>query len=249
MSKIIKFFDAHAHLDEIPNLDDEIKKAKEANIIGIIAVGCEPESNQLIFQIAEKYKGYVYPSIGLHPWDLKGIEEIGLKYLRKYVAKAIAIGEVGLDYRIDLSKEIQIKVFKEVAKIAKEYEKPLIIHARDAWRDAFSIVKEVDVEKAIFHWYSGPLDLLKEILKEGYYISATPAVEYQKKHIDAVVETPIERIILESDCPVVYRGVESRPIDVIRSARGVAKVKNLPLEVVAEKTLINVSKIFNIELK
>ena len=248
MSKKLKFFDAHAHLDEIPNIDYEIERAQKEGLVGIIGVGSEPKSNDIILSLAGKYKNYVYPALGLHPWDLKGIEEEGLKYLRKNVQKAVAIGEVGLDYKIDLNKELQKKIFREIVKIAKRYEKPLIIHARDAWRDAFSIVYEQEVPLAIFHWYSGPLDLLDEILKAGYFISATPAVEYQKKHINAIKKAPLDRIVLESDCPVAYKGIESRPVDVIKSAKGVANVKGVPLEEVVNRNLNNVRRIFNIDI-
>jgi len=246
---MLKLFDSHAHLDEILDLKKSIKEAKEAGVIGILAVGSDPESNKRVLEIAREYKGYVYPALGLHPWDLDvKVAEKGLVYLSKKVGECLAVGEVGLDYRIKLDKRLQVKVFSKVLKIAKENRRPVIIHARDAWRDSFKLVVEAGIEVAIFHWYSGPLSVLEEILETGHYISATPAATYQERHRRALKITPIERILLESDAPVVYRGLKSRPVHVTLSAKGVAEVKGLDLEEVVRKTLHNVTKVFNIDL-
>jgi len=246
---MIKLFDSHAHLEELPDLDESIKRAMEKGVIGIIAVGSDPESNERTLEISKRYKGYVYPAIGLHPWDLNAnVAEKGLEYLKKRVKECVAIGEVGLDYRIKTDKNLQVSVFSEVLEIARENQVPVIIHARDAWRDAFRLTVEAGVEVAVFHWYSGPLRVLMEILRAGYYISATPAATYQEKHRKVLKNAPLDRILLESDCPVIYRGLESRPADVFLAAKGVAEVKGLSLEEVAEKTLCNVTKVFGIEL-
>jgi len=246
---MLRLFDSHAHLDEIPDLEQSIEKAREACVVGILAVGSDPESNERTLEIARKYEDYIHVALGLHPWDLDvNVAKEGLQYLREKVEECIAIGEVGLDYRIRLDKQLQVRVFSEVLKIAREYGKPVIIHARDAWEDAFKLVVKADIEIAVFHWYSGPLHILENILEAGYYISATPAATYQEKHRRALRIAPIERILLESDSPVVYRGLESRPADVVLSARGVADVKGLSVEEVAERTLHNVVKVFGIKL-
>ncbi len=97
-------------------------------------------------------------------------------------------------------------MLKELLKIAKIHKKPVIIHSRYAWRDALSSVEEAEIEKAVFHWYTGTSSVLKEIVSQGYFISATPAVEYHEEHRRAVKEIPLERLLLETDSPSPMAG-------------------------------------------
>ncbi len=238
------FVDSHAHLDEIEGLDEAIDEAKTVGVVAIIAVGCDPESNEAVKELARRYLGYVYPAFGLHPWDFR---EDGVSYLEANIDGCIALGEVGLDYRIDLDKKVQIKAFRKVLELASRHGKPVIIHARDAWMDAFKLVHELGVEKAVFHWFSGPLELLDRIVEAGYYVSATPAVAYQRKHRMAIARAPLSRILLETDSPVAYRGVPARPRDVIETANGVAALKGIDMEEVAARCVDNAEKFFNLK--
>jgi len=245
---VVKVIDAHAHLEEIDNLEEVLKRAQAAGVIAVVAVGSDYSSNIQVLEIWEKYKNYVYPALGLHPWELDENYSKVLEQIRSEADKIVAIGEVGLDFKIKTSKELQIKAFREVAKLAIELDKPLIIHARDAWRKAFEVIVEEGVQKAVFHWYSGPLDLLTEIEKKGYYISVTPAIEYQRKHIAAVEKFPLDRILVESDSPVNYRGKIAEPADTLISLKGLAKVKNISIEEVAEKVLDNTIKFYSLKI-
>ncbi|MDP2960778.1 MAG: TatD family hydrolase, partial [candidate division Zixibacteria bacterium] len=171
--------DGHAHLDELNDLSESLKEAKEAGVKGIIAVGVNIESNKKILKIAGENKGYVYPALGYHPWEIKEEEmEKNLSFVRDHVMDCVALGEIGLDYKIKLKKELQWKIFGELLGIAYESSKPIIIHCRYSHHHALKMVKENKIRKAVFHWYSGPLGLLDEILALGYFISATPALIY-----------------------------------------------------------------------
>jgi TatD DNase family protein len=108
------------------------------------------------------------------------------------------------------------------------------------------MVKGGKIEKAVFHWYSGSLALLAEILTRGYFISATPALVYSPPHREAIKRAPMERILLETDTPVSYQGREARPKDVLVSLEEVAKLKNLNRSTVAEQTTANASRFFGI---
>lgn len=253
-----RLIDTHAHLEEIEDLEQAIAEAKSANVIAIIAVGSDYESNQKVLALAQTYEDFVYPALGLHPWNIKGAEvDRNLEFIEAHIDKAIAIGEVGLDYdkrvRARAGKDLQIYVLREVLRIAKTYNKPVTIHSRYAWRDSLSLVEEAQLEKAVFHWYTGTPSVLREITRQGYFVSATPAVEYHEEHRRAVKEIPLERLFLETDSPVVYRRgtefeYESRPAHILRALTGVASLRGINEAQLAEVTTSNALKFFCLQI-
>ena len=239
--------DCHAHLDEVDNLTEALQEARSAGVRGIIGVGVDVESNKKILKIAEENEGYVYPALGYHPWQMKeeGVEE-NLSFIRDHIQECMALGEIGLDYKTKVKKDLQWKVFGELLDIALEHSKPIIVHCRYSHRRAFETMKGKGIQRAVFHWYSGPIDLLVEIVNSGYFISATPALTYSPPHQEAIKKAPLERILVETDCPVSYQGKESRPKDVRISLNEVGRLKEVALEVVANQTTANVSSLFQI---
>ena len=144
---------------------------------------------------------------------------------------------------------MQKRVLNEILEMATAHKKPALIHSRYAWRDALDLVAEAQLEKAVFHWYTGTSSVLRDIASLGYFISATPAVEYHDEHRRAVKEIPLERLLLETDSPVVYRRgsefeYESSPADVIRSLRGAAGLKGVSEAEIAEVTTANALRFF-----
>ncbi|MBS7611260.1 TatD family hydrolase [Candidatus Bathyarchaeota archaeon] len=241
--------DTHAHLDEFENLKSILDKARKVGVAAVIAVGSSLETNLKILNIGGEFRRYVYPALGAHPWNLTSDDVEGnFKLIEEKIDKAVAIGEVGLDFWVKTDRNLQVKVFKRVVELSVKYGKPLSIHSRGAWSEAFEIVKSMGVEKAVFHWYTGPENVLNEILDSGYYVSATPAAQYSRYHIEAVKRAPLERLLLETDCPVVYKGVRSDPSSVVETARAVSSIKNTPVDEVAEKTTRNAVKLFKIGL-
>jgi TatD DNase family protein len=207
--------DVHTHLDELDNLSEALQEAKIAGIKGIIGVGVNVDSDKKILEIAEENHGYVYPALGYHPWQMREDEvEENLSFIREHIDKYIALGEIGLDYKIKVKKDLQWKVFGELLDIALEHDKPIIVHCRFSYRKALEMVVGKGIKRSVFHWYSGPLDFLEEILNNGYFISATPALVYSPPHQEAIKRAPLERILLETDSPVSYQGKEARPKDV-----------------------------------
>jgi len=254
---VYRLIDTHAHLEQIESLDQALIEAKAANVIAIIGVGSDYESNQKVLELARIYKDFVYPALGLHPWNLE-ISEIdrNLEFIESHIDKAVAIGEIGLDYhkrlRARVEKDLQQRVLKQVLTIAKRYNKPVIIHSRYAWRDSFDLVEEAQLEKVVFHWYTGTSSVLRDIVSQSYFVSATPAVEYHEEHRRAVKEIPLERLLLETDSPVIYqRGsefeYESRPADVLRTLRGVASLRQVNEAEIAEVTTDNALKFFDLQ--
>ena len=251
-----RLIDTHAHLEEIENLEPVLTEARQAGLVAIVAVGSDCESNQKVLQLAEDYKDFVYPALGWHPWNIKESQiDTNLEFIETHIDKAVAVGEVGLDYhkkvRARADKGLQKRVLRELLKIAKTHKKPALIHSRYAWRDALDLVEEAQLERAVFHWYTGTSSVLRDIVSQGYYISATPAVEYHEEHRRAVKEIPLDRMLLETDSPVVYRRgsefeYESRPADVIRSLRGAAELKGVSEAQVADATTANALRFFGL---
>jgi len=240
--------DVHAHLDELDDLSEALQEAKTAGVKGIIAVGVDIESNKRILQIAKANQKFVYPAFGYHPWQIKEEEvEENLSFIRDHVEECVALGEIGLDYKIKVKKDLQQKIFEDLLDIAHEFNKPTILHCRFSHRWAFEMVKEVGIKRAVFHWYSGPIDLLDEILNEGYFISATPASVYSPPHQEAIKRAPLDRILLETDAPVSYQGREARPKDVRITLKEVVRLKGLDPSVVSEQTTANASRLFQID--
>jgi TatD DNase family protein len=239
--------DSHVHLDELPDPDQAVREAREAGILAIVAVGMDLSSNTKILDLARRYPGYVYPAIGYHPWKitLSGVRE-NLRFLQEHLDEACALGEIGLDYKIEVERELQHLVFQDLLDLAWRKNKPAIIHARRAHEDAFEMVRRNDLRKAVFHWYSGPLDVLKRLLLEGFAVSATPALAYSPKHQEAIAVTPLKQILLETDAPVRYQGFESRPAFVTQSLAEVARIKRLDPEEVATRTNQNAREFFGI---
>lgn len=250
---LYRLIDSHAHLEELENLDSSIDRAKQNGVVAIVAVGSDYQSNNRVMEIAAKYPGFVYPALGLHPGLLhqavSSLEQ-QLQFIEDNLYQAVAIGEVGLDYHkrvlSNTGKDHQHQVFTTLLSLGQQHRKPVIIHSRYAWRDSFALTKAAGVELAVFHWYTGPSNVLREILDAGYFVSATLAAEYHAEHRRAMKEVPLEKLLLETDCPVVYRGHRSEPAGVTRSLQAAAEIKGLPVDVVAERTTQNAVSLFGI---
>jgi TatD DNase family protein len=256
---VYKLIDTHAHLDELKNLDLALEEAKKAGVIAIVAVGSNQQSNIETLEISQKHRDLVHPALGLHPWQLAnlGPSEIddNLRFVEQNIASAVAVGEIGLDYdkrvRKVAPKELQQEVLGRLLNIANKYAKPAIIHSRYAWRDALSLVQNVGIDRAVFHWFTGFSSVLKDIIDGGYFVSATPASEYHEEHRRAIKEAPLRRLLLETDCPVTYgreARYESRPADVLRGLKAVSQLRCVEEATIAEWTTKNAIEFFSFDI-
>jgi TatD DNase family protein len=189
----------------------------------------------------------IYPAVGYHPWSItpEGVED-NLAFIRENLAGCVALGEVGLDYQAKVKKKVQQEVLAALLDLAARENKPVILHTRFSQPRALRMVKEAGIARAVFHWYSGPLEVLQEILAEGYFISATPALAYSPPHQAAVQAAPLSRILIETDAPVVYQEKVSEPADLVVSARELSRVKGIELSQVIETTTANARDFYNI---
>ena len=254
---MLKVIDSHAHLDELENLESALNKAKEAGVVAIVTVGSNHQSNLKVMSISDSHPDLVYPALGLHPWELGNLDSHGinltLKFIEEKISQIVAIGEIGLDYDKRVikvaPKELQKETFKCILALARQYTKPVAIHSRYAWKDSFELVKEAGIEKAVFHWFTGFSSVLKDILGAGYLISATPAAEYHEEHRQAIKETPPDKLLLETDCPVTYgRGnrYRSQSADVIISLKAAAALKGIDESAIALQTTHNAIEFFHL---
>ena len=259
---MLKVVDAHAHLDELSDLEAKLARAASLGVAVVVTAGSDVESSAFSLEVGRRVEGLgvrVYGAIGLHPWSLRGMRadqvEEALRFVESRAQEAIAIGEVGLDYWLPEAREegpmreLQRRVFARQLRAAKRAGKPVVVHSRGAWRDCLDMVKEADVE-ALFHWFSGPLDVLDELISCGYYISATPAIDYSAEHIDAVRSAPLNRILSETDSPVKYKGRfnrEAEPADVVEVVRMLSSMKGVSVGEAARITASNASSLYGFE--
>ena len=182
-------------------------------------------------------------------WKGRDLEQ-DLAFVEKNLGRAVAVGEVGLDFRLKESRKDpshrkrQEDLLRRLLSLGRDLSKPVIIHARGAWEECLRLLLEEQISKAVFHWFSGPLEILRDLLHHGYLISATPAAHYSEKHQSAIREAPLERILLETDCPEIYEGRRSEPADVVRTLQAVARIKEIPESEVANVTTKNAVSVF-----
>jgi TatD DNase family protein len=244
--------DTHSHLSSFSDVNSVIVNSQKNGVKAIISVSGNFESSKKVLKIARNYPNYVFPGIGIHPSEvLKEDLMKVLDFVDKNSNKVILIGEVGLDYSYPLAvkgstRKKQIKVYKSLLSIAKKFGLPVSIHSRLAYSDAFNLLIENGPKNAVFHWYDGPLDILNRILDEGFFISATPAIEYSKNHRLVIENTPLERILVETDCPFYLRSLRRRnePSDVILVLKELAKIKEQDLNEVIKISGMNSVKLF-----
>ena len=149
--------DGHAHLSEIEELAGPIARAKRAGVAQILAVGMDMASNRRTLALAEQYGGMVLPAIGYHPWNIK-IEEMEatLAHMDAHLGRCVAVGEVGLDYKIKVKKALQREVFAQVLHLANSHRLPVIVHARYShrrWRPVRIIGKPSDMPPLKGFWW------------------------------------------------------------------------------------------------
>jgi TatD DNase family protein len=230
-----RVIDSHVHMDGLGDADAVIHRAREAGVDAVVAVGGSVDSSAYALRLAERYRGYVFPGVGVHPSEaLKVDHGEAVRFVREHAVEASLVGEVGLDYsypfaRGEDARERMRMLCSGLVEVAAETGLPVSVHSRSAYRDTLDIMRRHDVGAAVFHWYDGPLDTLRLILDSGYYVSATPAAEYSKGHRAVLAEAPVERILVETDSPVHLRrlGRRSEPADVWLTVHALAGIKGM----------------------
>ena len=254
-------FDSHAHLnDERFNEDREelINSLKSNGVELVLNPGACIETSKSSVELANKYD-FIYAAVGVHPHDVGDMTEEDIETLRKLATendKVMAIGEIGLDYYYDNApRDIQKQWFKRQIELANELKLPIIIHDRDAHGDTFEIIKNTKSPEigCVLHCYSGNVELAREYIKMGCYISIPGTVTFKnnKKTVEVVREIPLEYLLIETDspymAPVPHRGKRNDPSMVQFVADKIAQEKGIYYETVCEATKENAKRLFNIK--
>lgn len=257
----LALIDTHTHLT-FPEFDEDrqevIARAWEAGLECLIAIGAGVgmAGNDKAIRLAES-DDRIYATVGVHPHDAGQMGKDWPARLLKLSQhqKVVAIGEIGLDYyRRHSEPEVQKKCFRQLLEAAKQAGKPVIIHDRQAHNDVWRIIDEVGLPEAgcVFHCFSGDVGLAKKAVKAGYYVSIPGVVTFSnaRKLHEVVAEIPVERMLLETDCPYLapepYRGRRNEPAYVVEVAKKVAQIKGLAVEDVARVTTLAAQRFFDL---
>ena len=247
-------FDSHSHYDD--EGFDEIRdcllnELPNNGVCGIVTCGCDKASCQKAISLAEKYD-YIYAAVGIHPDNISTgttVQDIRLLAESKNV---VAIGEIGLDYFHNAeNKTEQIKLFEEQILLAKELDLPVIVHDREAHADTLEILKK-HKPKGVLHCFSGSVEMAAEILKLGMYIGIGGVITFKnaKKLPDVVKILPMDRMLLETDCPYLapepFRGKLCHSAMIYYTAEKIAEIKDIFLNEILEKTAENSKKLFGL---
>lgn len=251
--------DCHAHLDFYGNdnhIDEIIERAAKSGVELIISISDTPQSSRKTVKIAKRYET-VFASIGIHPQEASLFNEEVAEQIYKLAKdkKVCAIGEIGLDYyRESCQKSVQQDVFRAQLKIAKDLDMPVIIHNREAEDDALTILKEESFppDKTVLHCFSGSADFTKRVLREGFYISFSGNITFQRSEEldETLLSVPNERLLLETDspflAPVPYRGKTNEPAFLSVIGEYISKIRGSESEELADIIRTNVGNLFNI---
>lgn len=244
-----QLIDGHAHLNEIDGIQPVLDRARASGVVRIVAVGMDMASNRRTLELAREYPKMILPAVGYHPWSIDPTQvDEALAILSTQLPACAALGEVGLDYKIRIKKPLQWDVFGRVLALAAKCKKPVIVHSRYSHDRCHRMVLAAGIEKAVFHWYSGPLDVLERIVADGYYVSCTPALAYSTHHQAAIRQVLLERILIETDCPVAYRGRISEPAHLTDTLAHLSHLRGLPLAEAARITSANAREFLGIRV-
>lgn len=251
--------DTHVHLD-FPkfhnDFDQVLQRAEDSGVEAMICIGIDEQSCFRVVDLADDYS-HIFATVGIHPHDAQNVSRRYLLFLEDLakLPQVVALGEMGLDYFKNYSPHhVQQQVFREQLQLAAKINKPVIIHCRDAYEDLLKILVEENIQQVggILHCFSGDAEIARRSLDLGLYISFAGPVTYPKsaKLREAVQEVPLDRILLETDCPFLapqpVRGKRNEPAFVKYVYEEVANLKNISTTELHTHCRQNIQRLTNI---
>lgn len=252
-------FDTHAHYDDEDfDVDREelLSKMKAAGVSHIVNIGASLESTKRSLELAKQYD-FIYAAVGVHPSDTGELNEENFAWLSKQceLPKVVAVGEIGLDYYWDEpQRDIQKEWFARQIALGREKKLPLVIHSRDAAQDTIDIMKTEKAEEAggILHCFSYTKETARTFLDMDFSFGIGGVITFKnaKKLKEAVEYIPMDRIVIETDCPYLSpepnRGKRNSSLNLPYVIKAIAEIKNLPEEEVLKATYENAKKLYRI---
>ena len=252
-------FETHAHYDDDrfnEDRDELLQRLPEEGVGVVINSGASVESTRDTIRLAKEYD-HVYAAVGVHPTHIEELDESFMDWMREQTnwEKTVAIGEIGLDYYWKKEPEVQEKQrywFGRQMELARETNLPIIVHSRDAAADTMQVMKEHHAEelKGIIHCFSYSKEMALEYVKMGYYIGIGGVITFKnaKKLVEVVEAIPLERIVLETDCPYLtpepYRGKRNNSLYLTYVRDKIAEIKGVSPEEVERITEANARTVF-----
>lgn len=241
-------FDSHAHYDDEWFDDDRFELLESLNskgVCGIVNNATDLKSAQTAIEYAEKYS-FMYAAVGFHPENLNNIPDDYLDRLARMTEhpKVVAIGETGLDYHWDIPKPLQNRIFEEQIRLSLDLKMPIVVHDREAHGDTFALLHKYK-PKALIHCFSGSVELMREAVKMGMYISLGGVVTFKnaRHSLEVAREIPLDRLLLETDAPymapVPFRGKRCDSSMIIYSAQKIAEIRGMDVQKVLDITCEN----------
>lgn len=249
-------FDTHSHYDDTkfnPDREMVLDTLQSQGVSLVVSCGCDIDTTQFNFDLSQKYD-YIYFAAGFHPENLEGANLDDLKIIEKFCKnkKCVAIGEIGLDYHwMNSSKQEQKDFFEAQLELANRLDLPVIVHDREAHGDTLDILKK-HKPKGVLHCFSGSKEMAKEIIKLGMYIGLNGVVTFPnaRKSLEVVKEIPLERLVLETDCPylapVPMRGKRNDSSYIAYTAEKIAQVLNIDTQELINITNENGKRLFSL---
>ncbi len=250
--------DTHVHLNNpklYDNVDYYIKKAQSKDVKIMIVIGYDHETNQRAITLAEKYDS-IYAAVGYHPTEAKNITENDFKVLENLLQhpKVVGVGECGLDFYWDKEHEkTQIEVLEKHIQLSKTYQKPLIIHMRDATEKTYQTLKKHAPLEGIMHCYSGSAEMAPKFIALGLHISLGGPVTFKNAKVPKAVAkiVPLERLLIETDAPYLaphpFRGKQNDSSLIPYIVESIASQKAVSFETVAQHTTKNALSLFKLK--
>lgn len=248
-------FDAHAHYDDKwfdEDRDELLSSMKESGVSYILCAAVDIPSAETLLSYAKRYDHF-YACVGVHPENLEGLQEDYLDQISALLQdeKAVAIGEIGLDYHWEIEREAQHRVFEDQLKLSKELGVPVVIHDREAHGDVMDYLRRYR-PKGLLHCYSGSVEMLKEVMKLGLYISLGGTVTFKNARVpvEVAAAVPIDRLLLETDAPylspVPFRGKRNDSRNIAYTADRIAKIRGMDPQELIDITTENAKRLFEI---
>ncbi|GHU81922.1 hydrolase TatD [Clostridia bacterium] len=247
-------FDAHAHYDdEAFNSDREtlLQNMQQNGVGKIVNAAVDIKTSEFGIEYSHKYD-FMYTTIGIHPECANKVEPDYLAKIESLLqdSKAVAIGEIGLDYHWqDVPKETQQKVFEDQLKLAVKLDIPVVIHDREAHADVLAMLKKYK-PKGLVHCFSGSVEICREIVKLGMSISLGGVVTFKnaRHSVEVAADIPIDKLLLETDAPylspVPFRGKRCDSSMIKYTAEKIAEIRNITTQQVIDITCANAEKLY-----
>jgi TatD DNase family protein len=248
------FTDSHCHLT-MSNAEANLAAARGVGVRGFVVPGTKLEDAPQAVAIAQQHDD-VWAAVGFHPHDAKDCDDAAFAEIERLARepRVVAIGECGLDYHYDYSpRDVQRAVFEWHIALAKELDKPIIVHNRESTDDMVEILSRSG-GRGILHSYTESLEVARRLVDLGYYISFSGIVTFKSAESlrDVARGLPLDRVLIETDtpylAPVPYRGRDNEPAYVVAIAELLAKLWGVTVERVAEQTTANFERVFSVKL-